>query len=85
MIVRYQTDNLRLDGINCRSIKLIEGINVAKIDASPRRPVFEHFPNWKNAEVIESYCKTCRRFVAASANSKLIEKAELFHLCPGSP
>ena len=56
---------------------------MAQINPVPDYPIFEHLPNWKNAKVTESYRLTCRRFIAASADPKLIELAESRHSCPG--
>ena len=58
---------------------------LAKTDPGPGFPLFERFLNWPNSEVTESYCLICRRYVAASANPRLINMAESGHSCAGSP
>lgn len=49
---------------------------------SPRRVDFEHVPNLRRPQVIESYCQNCGLFVAASSNPALLLAAEAIHTCP---
>ena len=42
---------------------------------------FEHVPNVRTAHLIESYCRVCGLFIAASTRLELIEAAEKAHAC----
>ena len=57
---------------------------MAESKSSPRRLAFEHVPNLRRSQVIESYCPNCKLFVGASTNLKLLAAAELIHSCPES-
>ncbi len=52
----------------------------------PHLPLqFVHKPNRRTAKLIESHCRMCGLFVAASTRMNLIELAEKAHACALSP
>ena len=54
---------------------------MAESISPPNLFTFDHHPNIRSPQVIESYCPICGMFIGSSMPD-LLETAELSHICP---